>query len=95
MHIIKIEHNERGHNEEDENAHDRLWVSFAHNYGSLLHIIKIEHNERQITMRSTIDIEHIQVFDAEYRLFYRALVQKRPIILRSLLIGKQERGWRS
>ena len=29
----------------------------------------------------------LQVFFAEYSLFYRALLQKRPIILRSLLIG--------
>ena len=29
----------------------------------------------------------LQVSFAEYRLFYRALLQKRPIILRSLLIG--------
>jgi len=28
----------------------------------------------------------VQVSFAEYRLFYRALLQKRPIILRSLLI---------
>jgi len=28
----------------------------------------------------------LQVSFAEYRLFYRALLQKRPIILRSLLI---------
>jgi len=29
----------------------------------------------------------LQVFFAEYSLFYRALLQKRPIILRSVLIG--------
>jgi len=28
----------------------------------------------------------LQVSFAEYRLFYRALLQKRPVILRSLLI---------
>ena len=57
MHIIKIEHNERGHNEEDDKAHDRLWVSFAHNYGSLLHIIKIEHNERRKLCARAVCIE--------------------------------------
>ena len=29
----------------------------------------------------------ISSYFAEYRLFYRALLQKRPVILRSLLIG--------
>ena len=33
-----------------------------------------------------VDSSKLQVSFAEYRLFYRALLQKRPIILRSLLI---------
>ena len=34
--------------------------------------------------------DQMQVSFAEYSLFYRALLQKRPIILRSLLIEKSE-----
>jgi len=54
--------------------------------GNLRHPMGLRHPKRRMGWQRLVGSLKLQVSFAEYRLFYRALLQKRPTILRRLLI---------